>query len=142
MRSVPSVPPVFHGDELPGNVSVVLSQPTSLTCDVTGSPTPVITWYKDGNLVVPGHSVQILDRGKTLRLLKAASSDAGGYSCKAINIAGSTDKDFFLDVLVPPSIIGTASPKDLSGVLNQEILLECKVKGLPFPTIQWYKDRK
>ena len=49
--------------------------------------------------VVSGNSVQILDGGRTLRLLKAASSDSGSYSCKAINIAGSTDKDFFLDVL-------------------------------------------
>ncbi|KAG7265216.1 hypothetical protein CRUP_009103 [Coryphaenoides rupestris] len=137
-----NVPPVFRGDDLPGNVSVVLSQPTSLSCDVTGSPTPFITWYKDGKVVVSGNGVQILDRGRTLRLLKASSSDAGGYSCRAINIAGSSDKDFFLDVLVPPSIIGTASPKDLSSVLNQEISLECKVKGTPFPTIQWYKDRK
>ncbi|KAJ3600174.1 hypothetical protein NHX12_034124, partial [Muraenolepis orangiensis] len=137
-----NVPPVFQGEDLPANVSVVLSQPTSLTCDVTGSPTPFITWYKDGNLVVQGNGVQILGRGKTLRLLKASSSDAGSYSCKAINIAGSSDRDFYLHVLVPPGIIGTASPKDLSSVLNQEISLECKVKGLPFPTVQWYKDRK
>ncbi|KAM4629779.1 hemicentin-1 [Polymixia lowei] len=137
-----NVPPDFHDNESPGNVSVVLSQPTSLTCDVTGSPSPVITWYKDGIPVVPGNSIQILDKGKILRLLKAATADAGSYSCKAINIAGSADKGFFLDVLVPPTIIGTGSPRDLSTVLNQEISLECKVKGVPFPTIQWYKDRR
>ncbi|XP_071373120.1 hemicentin-1, partial [Centroberyx affinis] len=137
-----NVPPDFRDNESPGNVSVVLSQPTSLLCDVTGSPTPVITWYKDGIPVVPGNSVQILDRGKTLRLLKAATADGGSYSCKAINIAGSTEKGFFLDVLVPPTIVGTSSPRDVSTILNQEISLECKVKGVPFPTIQWYKDRK
>ena len=49
--------------------------------------------------VVSGNSVQVLDGGRTLRLLKAASSDAGAYSCEAINIAGSTDKDFYLEVL-------------------------------------------
>lgn len=32
-------------------------------------------------------------------LLKAATADAGRYSCKAINVAGSTEKDFYLDVL-------------------------------------------
>lgn len=49
--------------------------------------------------VVASNSIQILDMGKTLRLLKALTADAGSYSCKAINIAGSTEKYFFLDVL-------------------------------------------
>ncbi|KAK7889294.1 hypothetical protein WMY93_024854 [Mugilogobius chulae] len=127
-----NVPPDFLDGETPGNVSVVLNQPTSIVCDVTGSPAPVVS----------SNSIQILDSGKTLKLLQAARSDAGSYSCKAINIAGSTEKDFYLDVLVPPTIIGSASSRDVTAILKQEVLLECKVQGLPFPTIQWYKDRK
>ncbi|XP_053178575.1 hemicentin-1 [Scomber japonicus] len=137
-----NVPPDFRGGETSGNVTVVLSQPTTLVCDVTGSPTPVITWYKDGTPVVASNSVQILDMGKTLKLLNAVTADAGSYSCKAINIAGSTEKDFYLDVLIPPTIEGSGSPQDVSAILKQEISLECKVQGVPFPTIQWYKDRK
>ncbi|KAM7409728.1 hypothetical protein PAMA_001291 [Pampus argenteus] len=137
-----NVPPDFRGSETSGNVTVVLSQPTNLVCDVTGSPTPVITWYKDGTPVVASNSVQILDMGKTLKLLKTATADAGSYSCKAINVAGSTKKDFFLDVLIPPTIAGSGSSRDVSAILKQEISLECKVQGVPFPTIQWYKDRK
>ncbi|XP_049335709.1 hemicentin-1 isoform X1 [Astyanax mexicanus] len=137
-----NVPPDVRDKGLPANVSVVMNQPTSLLCDVTGTPPPVITWYKDGVPVVASSNVQILQRGKTLRLLKAATVDAGHYSCKAINIAGNTDKDFYLDVLVPPTIIGSGGSRDLSAILNQEISLVCKVKGVPFPTIQWYKDRK
>lgn len=52
-----------------------------------------------GQQVVDGDSIQILDMGKTLKLLKAATADAGSYSCQAINIAGSTEKDFLVDVL-------------------------------------------
>ncbi|XP_032380766.1 hemicentin-1 isoform X2 [Etheostoma spectabile] len=137
-----NVPPVFRDSETPRNVSLVLSQSTSLVCDVIGSPTPVITWYKDGAPVVSSNSIQILDMRKTLRLLKAATVDAGRYSCKAINIAGSTEKDFFLDVLVPPTIVESGSPLDVSAIVKQEISLECKVQGVPFPIIQWYKDRK
>ncbi|XP_051232997.1 hemicentin-1 isoform X2 [Dicentrarchus labrax] len=137
-----NVPPDFRDSETTGNVSLVLSQSTSLVCDVIGSPTPVITWYKDGTPVVASNSIQILDMGKTLRLLKAVTADAGSYSCKAINIAGSTEKDFFVDVLVPPTFEGSGSPQDVSATVKQEISLECKVQGVPFPTIQWYKDRK
>ncbi|XP_066533975.1 hemicentin-1 [Hoplias malabaricus] len=137
-----NVPPDVNDGGLPSNVSVVMNQPTNLVCDVTGTPPPVITWYKDGVPVVSSSNVQILQRGKTLRLLKSTTADAGHYSCKAINIAGSTEKGFYLDVLVPPTIIGRGGSRDLSAILNQEISLECKVKGMPFPTIQWYKDRK
>ncbi|XP_062857960.1 hemicentin-1 [Trichomycterus rosablanca] len=137
-----NVPPGVRDAGLSSNISVVMNQPTSLVCDVTGTPPPVITWYKDGVQVVANSNVQILQKGKTLRLLKAATVDAGLYSCKAINIAGSTEKDFTLNVLVPPTIIGRGGSSDLYAVLNQEISLECKVKGVPFPTIQWYKDGK
>uniref|UniRef100_A0A8C1GCZ4 Hemicentin-1 n=1 Tax=Cyprinus carpio TaxID=7962 RepID=A0A8C1GCZ4_CYPCA len=137
-----NVPPDFRDNGLLSNVSLMMNQPTNLVCDVTGTPVPVITWYKDGVEVVPSIDVQILQKGKTLKLLKAAVADAGRYTCKAINIAGSTERNFYLDVLVPPTIIGTVESHDLSAVLNQEIILECRVKGDPFPTIQWYKDRK
>ncbi|ROL43461.1 Hemicentin-1, partial [Anabarilius grahami] len=137
-----NVPPDIRDNGLLSNVSVVMNQPTNLVCDVTGTPVPVITWYKDGVAVVPSSDVQILQKGKTLKLLKVAVADAGHYTCKAINIAGSTERDFYLDILVPPTIIGTVGSRDLSAVLNQEIILECRVKGDPFPTIQWYKDRK
>ncbi|XP_076872442.1 hemicentin-1 isoform X2 [Brachyhypopomus gauderio] len=137
-----NVPPdVRDGGQL-SNVSVVMNQPTNLVCDVTGTPPPVITWYKDGVPVVASGNVQILQRGKMLRLLKTSATDAGRYACKAFNVAGSSEKDFHLDVLVPPTITGSGGSRDLSVILNQEVSLECKVKGVPLPTIQWYKDRK
>lgn len=49
--------------------------------------------------VVASSDIQIVDMGKTLRLLKAETTDAGSYSCKAINVAGNAERSFFLDVL-------------------------------------------
>uniref|UniRef100_A0A3B5LKZ5 Hemicentin 1 n=1 Tax=Xiphophorus couchianus TaxID=32473 RepID=A0A3B5LKZ5_9TELE len=134
-------PPDFRDGDTPGNVSVILNEPISLVCDVTGSPKPIITWFKDGTpQVVASNSIQILDMGKSLKLLRAETVDAGSYNCKAINIAGSREKVFGLDVL-PPTIVGSGSPMDVSAILKQELTLECKVHGSPFPTIQWYKER-
>lgn len=50
--------------------------------------------------------------------------------------------NYFICASVPPTIEGSVSSQDISAIVTQEISLECKVEGLPFPTIQWYKDRK
>lgn len=43
---------------------------------------------------------------------------------------------------VPPSIIGADTPGEIVVILNQEISLECRAKGFPFPDIHWFKDGK
>lgn len=45
------MPPDFRDRDVQGNLSVIVNQPISLVCDVVGSPTPVITWYRDGTPV-------------------------------------------------------------------------------------------
>ncbi|XP_042661906.1 hemicentin-1 isoform X1 [Tyto alba] len=137
-----NVPPEIRDQEKVTNTSVVVYHPVSLFCEVSGNPFPVISWYKEDIQVVESSTLQILHNGKILKLLKAATDDAGQYSCKAINVAGSSEKLFNLDVLVPPSIIGADAPSEIAVILNQEISLECRAKGLPFPDIHWFKDGK
>ncbi|XP_067846589.1 hemicentin-1 isoform X2 [Heptranchias perlo] len=136
------VPPKIRDNEKPANVSVVMNQPISLFCDVSGHPAPIISWYKDGIPIGGSRVIQILNAGKTLRVLKATTGDTGRYTCRTINIAGTAEKNFNLEVLVPPSITGAGSPSEVSVTLNRETTLECKVKGIPFPNIQWYKDNR
>ncbi|XP_027560313.1 hemicentin-1 isoform X2 [Neopelma chrysocephalum] len=137
-----NVPPEIRDQEKVTNTSVVVHHPVSLFCEVTGNPFPVISWYKEDIQVVESSAVQILHNGKILKLLKAATEDAGQYSCKAINVAGSSEKLFNLDILVPPSIIGADTPGEVAVILNQEISLECRAKGFPVPDIHWFKDGK
>lgn len=42
-----AVPPVIKDQEQVTNMSVLLNQPTSLFCEVEGTPSPIIMWYKD-----------------------------------------------------------------------------------------------
>lgn len=42
-----AVPPVIKDREQVTNVSVLVNQLTSLSCEVEGTPSPIITWYKD-----------------------------------------------------------------------------------------------
>ncbi|KAM6165457.1 hemicentin-1 [Erethizon dorsatum] len=136
------VPPVIKDKEHITNVSVLLNQLTSLFCEVEGTPSPIITWYKDDVQVAESSTIQILNNGKILKLFKVMAEDAGRYSCKAINIAGTAQKHFSIDVLVPPSIVGASSPNEVSAIINHNVTLECQVKGIPFPVIHWLKDGK
>lgn len=52
MTSVSAVPPVIKDKEQVTNVSVLVNQLASLSCDVEGTPPPVIMWYKDDVLVM------------------------------------------------------------------------------------------
>eukprot|EP00076_Gallus_gallus_P024039 XP_015146078.1 hemicentin-1 isoform X10 [Gallus gallus] len=135
------VPPEIRDQERVTNTSVVVNHPISLFCEVFGNPFPVISWYKEDIQVVESNTLhQILHNGKILKLLKATVDDAGQYSCKAINVAGSSEKLFNLYILVPPSIIGADTPSEIAVILNQETSLECRAKGFPFPGIHWFKD--
>ncbi|XP_071607415.1 hemicentin-1 isoform X1 [Heliangelus exortis] len=137
-----NVPPEIRDQEKVTNTSIVVHHPVILFCEVSGNPLPVISWYKEDIQVVESSTLQILHNGKILKLLKATTDDAGQYSCKAINVAGSSEKLFNLDVLVPPSIAGAGTPREIAVILNQEISLECRAKGFPFPDIHWFKDGK
>lgn len=131
------------------NVSVLVNQLASLYCEVEGTPSPVISWYKDdiqvngdgrvqyaqspasvpeiecadvnffsvvffpnGGVLVAleitivclmqvteSSTVQIVNNGKTLKLFKVSAEDTGKYSCKALNIAGTAQKYFSVNVL-------------------------------------------
>ncbi|KAM6456551.1 hemicentin-1 isoform 2-T2 [Liasis olivaceus] len=135
------VPPEIKDLDKMTNASVAVNQPIGLFCEVSGDPFPVITWYKDDMQVLESSTLQILNSGKLLKLLKVATDDAGQYSCKATNIAGSSEKFFTIDVQVPP-IIRDIEPNEFSVILSQEATLECRVSGSPFPIIQWFKDGK
>ena len=58
-------------------------------CTATGYPTPVITWEKDGILLLPGNLKHIsILANNSLRIEGVSSKDAGQYQCSAGNAIG------------------------------------------------------
>ncbi|CAH2311914.1 hemicentin-1 isoform X2 [Pelobates cultripes] len=135
-------PPVIRDREKLTNVSVLLSHDTTLFCEASGSPLPLIVWYKGDTQVVENSDIQILEKGKILKFLKTSMNDAGLYKCKATNIAGDSEKQFFVDLLDPPTIAGSGLVSDVTVNAGLAGYLECRVSGVPFPLIQWFKDNR
>lgn len=65
----------------------------------TGTPEPVIKWFRNGQELTgnePG--VSILEDGTLLILASISPLDNGEYTCTAVNDAGTTEKKYQLKV--------------------------------------------
>lgn len=71
----------------------------TLTCAVSGSPVPNVTWYRNGNQINNGSSNALIHETllelnvsftlSILELCPVTLEDAGEYSCHAMNTIGN-----------------------------------------------------
>ena len=83
-----SVPPTIHVH--PKDTNVTNGYSLTLNGQATGFPQPVVSWQKDGQAVDTSH-VTLLSNG-SLYIFSTVMQDAGRFSCKASNSAGSVTK--------------------------------------------------
>lgn len=95
-----SVPPQVTGLWEPlTTVSVIQDGNTTLDCNTTGKPLPVVTWERDGQPVQMEPGLRLQNQNHSLHVERAQASHAGSYSCVAENIAGRAERRFALSVL-------------------------------------------
>ncbi|KYB28240.1 SEC14 domain and spectrin repeat-containing protein 1-like Protein [Tribolium castaneum] len=117
-------------------------------CHVTGTPVPVVTWFKDGISIQNNPDYQTtFDQGLcTLTIEETFAEDSAKYTCKAINAAGSAETSACLSVketepeeqLSPPTFVKLLEPG--SAREGAGFQFYCKVEGNPLPTVQWFKN--
>lgn len=135
------VPPEIEDSQRIQLFDVLSEKRLSLLCPVTGIPTPTITWYRN-DVIIPifgNPKRRILNQGRELLLAKTDMDDAGQYMCEAVNIAGKAQKNFVVNVFVPPRIENVGST-NIAATLNSRTLLRCDTFGIPTPTILWEKN--
>uniref|UniRef100_A0A2A4IV22 KASH domain-containing protein n=1 Tax=Heliothis virescens TaxID=7102 RepID=A0A2A4IV22_HELVI len=120
-----------------------------LTCSVLSSSDPKITWYKNGVLLNDKlkYRTKFIDGLITLEVLNAVVSDSAEYTCTVENENGSVNTVANLKVYpsfeaspIPPTF--TRSIRDTYHLAENELVLECRIRGQPLPTITWLKDDK
>ncbi|XP_045784051.1 titin homolog [Maniola jurtina] len=130
--------------------TAVESSRVKLTCSVLSVTDPKITWYKNGTLLDNKHNkcrTKCVDGLITLEILNAVPSDSGEYSCTVENENGSVTSSANLKVYpgfeaspIPPTF--TRSIRDTYHLHENELVLECRIRGQPLPTITWLKDNR
>uniref|UniRef100_A0A915CWE3 Uncharacterized protein n=1 Tax=Ditylenchus dipsaci TaxID=166011 RepID=A0A915CWE3_9BILA len=119
---------------------VVEGDSVTISCPVEAVPLPEIEWLRGVNPIYSSDNVRVSEESKKVTIVKTTLHDGGKYTCKATNIAGSTDIDLILKVLVPPTIDKSNLISNPLAIFGREIFLECPASGIPQPTILWTRD--
>lgn len=71
----------------PSNQTLPIDSVAYLTCEASGNPKPVISWYKEGVPVTSTPRVNMTNSGR-IEILKLQKDDSGPYTCVASSRGG------------------------------------------------------
>ncbi|KAI1901977.1 hypothetical protein AGOR_G00039980 [Albula goreensis] len=130
-------------DEVLADCTAELGQTVKLACKVTGTPKPVVTWYKDGRPVEadPHHIIiEDPDGSCTLILDNMTADDSGQYMCFAASSAGNASTLGKITVQVPPRFVNKLRNAPL--IPGEDAQFTCTIQSAPSPKIRWFKEGK
>lgn len=141
--------PVFFDDPRP--VEVEEGSAARLIVRVKGNPQPDVSWYRDGNLIQQGESIQLESNEvrHICTILNSQLSDSGLYDVVASNCFGKAMCS--VSVQIHPKSEPLINPQqkhkrplfvqpltDLTIPEGAEAVLECQVVGVPPPQLTWF----
>ncbi|TDH08594.1 hypothetical protein EPR50_G00099190 [Perca flavescens] len=132
-------PPVYEAPL--SDCTTKIGQTIKLTCKVTRSPKPVVSWLKDGLPLEddPRHII-MADRSGTCSLIidSLTAEDSGQYACYAISCMGSAGTLAKVVVCAPPRFVYRLESTCL--IEGENIQFTCSTLTTPLPRIRWLKD--
>ncbi|CAH2035685.1 unnamed protein product, partial [Iphiclides podalirius] len=146
-RVTMDVPKNFRKPRFMENLQAVLTEEglVSFECKVVGFPTPVLSWFKDGQELKPGDVYQL-----------TGTNSLGSYCCIARNCMGQASSSAELTVEDIQNQLNeeeklqlfskNQAPKFLQGLKSVEAKIDepfrftIKVAIPPEPSVLWYRD--
>ncbi|XP_032381171.1 obscurin [Etheostoma spectabile] len=132
-------PPVFEAPL--SDCTTKIGQTIKLTCKVTGSPKPVVSWLKDGLPLEddPRHIITADRSGNCSLILDSLTAeDSGQYACYALSCMGSAGTLAKVVVCAPPRFVCRLESACL--IEGENIQFTCSTLTTPLPRIRWLKD--
>lgn len=122
-------------------ITYTLGETVKWECAASGEPPPEIAWHKDGGNDFPAareRRMQVMPHDDVFFIISAKPSDMGIYSCTAHNAAGTVIANASLTIEEEPSFAKAMVDKEFA--TGEYVVLQCLAKGIPKPTISWFKD--
>ena len=127
------MPPMIIGQS-PSRHLVTEGDFAQFVCLVEAYPLSSISWYHNG-VPVSGIMDRVSVKNELLIVNNVTFSDAGIYTCNAVNMIGENAVNFSLIVSSPPLLENVSRSMDLLEL--EPIRLVCVARGIPPPDIQW-----
>ncbi|XP_044316210.1 hemicentin-1 isoform X2 [Drosophila rhopaloa] len=129
--------------DYPTSTDMVIREGSNVTlkCAATGSPTPTITWRREGGELIPlpNGAEAVAFNGSFLTIAKVRRLNMGAYLCIASNgIPPTVSKRVMLIVHFPPMI--WIQNQLVGAALTQNITLECQSEAYPKSINYWMKN--
>ncbi|XP_037711417.1 hemicentin-1 isoform X2 [Drosophila subpulchrella] len=129
--------------DYPTSTDMVIREGSNVTlkCAATGSPTPTITWRREGGELIPlpNGAEAVAFNGSFLTIAKVNRLNMGAYLCIASNgIPPTVSKRVMLIVHFPPMI--WIQNQLVGAALTQNITLECQSEAYPKSINYWMKN--
>ncbi|XP_052085524.1 neural cell adhesion molecule L1-like protein [Mytilus californianus] len=131
-------PQFIHNSET--KVVGLKGEQATFTCILYGYPTPEMIWKKNG-VEIDDRSGVILKSGHELIIRDLEYEDTGEYSCKGLNIVGSTNAHKF-QLLVEARPFWLTKPVDVTTNIGEDAEFPCLVDGIPTPVVKWFINGK
>ncbi|KAL8608110.1 hypothetical protein ACOMHN_016565 [Nucella lapillus] len=134
------VRPTIDESNVVYNPKTIVDRWVVLECPVSGIPVPQVEWLLNGEPLVQTDRLKLINDNRQLEIDGSRTSDTGLYTCIATNEAGQLERNFDLEVQVPPTVDRDAVEDQLTVTQNNSISIDCPVTGVPTPSIIWFKD--
>uniref|UniRef100_A0A8C1TAY7 Vascular endothelial growth factor receptor 3 n=1 Tax=Cyprinus carpio TaxID=7962 RepID=A0A8C1TAY7_CYPCA len=83
----------------PTNQTVNVSESLQMECDVEGTPSPQLSWFKDNQPLHQISGILLQDSNRTLSIQRVREEDAGLYTCRACNQRGCVQSSATVSVI-------------------------------------------
>uniref|UniRef100_A0A665WWJ3 Hemicentin 2 n=1 Tax=Echeneis naucrates TaxID=173247 RepID=A0A665WWJ3_ECHNA len=109
-----------------------------LPCEAQGSPSPLVTWSRNGHPIPPVTAGFTVLPSGSLKITDVRLIDSKLYTCTAENPAGNVSISYNLHIQAKPRI--QTAPSLLKALIGQTVTLPCVVQGEPSPEVTWFHN--
>lgn len=124
------------------DVTVGPTQSVTLTCVISGNPTPTIKWYRNKKIIKSTKTTTITYENRIAKCVieEASEETVGTYTCTAENDSGKAETTCTVTLQEKPSVTVDEKLITQTKRVHSEYEITATIRGYPAPTVVWTKD--